>query len=162
MTRYSRERFLTELILDPASASGDLSKNPKIDEDFLILSTVHSAKGQEWDTVYIMHVSDGTFPNEFASGNEALMEEERRLLNVAMTRAKNRLVLVNPLKYFVPQQPKYLDNHVYGTKSRFLTQNVMQYIDPDVYATTPTQSKEFKRANIKVDVKSRLRAPWVS
>ena len=158
----SRERFLTELVLDPASASGDLCKKPKIDEDFLILSTVHSAKGQEWDTVYLMHVSDGTFPNEFATGNKALMEEERRLLNVAMTRPKNRLVLVNPLKYFVPQQAKYGDNHVYGAKSRFLTQNVMQYIDSDIYGTSPAHSEKLKRSNIKVDVKSRLRAAWVT
>jgi DNA helicase-2/ATP-dependent DNA helicase PcrA len=158
----SRERFLTELVLDPASASGDLCNKPKIDEDFLILSTVHSAKGQEWDTVYVMHVSDGTFPNEFAAGNKVSMEEERRLLNVAMTRPKNRLILVNPLKYFVPQQSKYGDNHVYGTKSRFLTKNVMQYIDSDFYDTSPTQSKELERSNIKVDVKSRLRAAWAT
>ncbi len=128
----------------------------------MILSTVHSAKGQEWDTVYVMHVSDGTFPNEFATGSKVSMEEERRLLNVAMTRPKNRLILLNPLKYFVPQQSKYGDNHVYGTKSRFLTENVMQYIDLDVYESSPTQPKELKRSNVKVDVKSRLRATWAT
>ena len=91
------------------------------------------------------------------------MEEERRLLNVAMTRPKNRLILVNPLKYFVPQQAKYGDNHVYGSpKAGFLLKNVMQYIDSDFYDTSPTQSKELERSNIKVDVKSRLRAAWVT
>jgi DNA helicase-2/ATP-dependent DNA helicase PcrA len=98
----SRQAFLTELTLDPPSGSGDLAGAPHIDEDFLVLSTVHSAKGQEWDTVYVQHFSDGSFPNEFAAGDDKKLEEERRLAYVALTRAKNKLVMVNPIKYFVP------------------------------------------------------------
>jgi DNA helicase-2/ATP-dependent DNA helicase PcrA len=87
--RYpTRERFLTELTLDPPSAAGDLAGDPYLDEDYLILSTVHSAKGQEWDAVFVLNVSDGNFPSEFSTGNPDLIEEERRLLYVAMTRAK--------------------------------------------------------------------------
>ena len=109
-----------------------------------------------------MRVSDGTFPNEFSTGSKASLEEERRLLNVAMTRPKNRLILVNPLKYFVPQQSQHGDNHVYGAKSRFLTEKVMRCIDSESYDSSPTQSKELQRSNIKVDVKSRLRAAWAT
>ena len=102
--RYpTRERFLTELTLDPPSAAGDLAGDPLLDEDYLVLSTVHSSKGQEWDAVYILNVSDGNFPSEFATGKPHMIEEERRLLYVAMTRAKQSLSLVAPLKYHVTQ-----------------------------------------------------------
>ncbi|EQD80794.1 UvrD/REP helicase, partial [mine drainage metagenome] len=87
----SRERFLTELALDPPAAAGDLSGPPALDEDYLVLSTVHSAKGMEWDTVYLLNVVDGSFPSEFAAGRAELLEEERRLFYVALTRAQNDL-----------------------------------------------------------------------
>lgn len=155
----SRQSFLTTLALDPASGSGGLAGEPHIDEDYLILSTVHSAKGQEWDTVYVQHFSDGTFPNEFAMGDSAKLEEERRLAYVALTRAKNRLVMVSPLKYFVPQQAKYGDRHVYGTKSRFLTEPVLATIDQTHWSsragTKPTWDK-----TVKVDLKNRARGMW--
>ncbi len=118
----SRETFLTELALDPPSATGDLAGAPLLDEDYLVLSTVHSAKGQEWEAVYLLNVSDGNFPNEFAAGKPEQIEEERRLLYVAMTRAKTSLDLISPLKYYVTQQSRMGDRHVYGAKSRFLTQ----------------------------------------
>ena len=88
------------MALDPAAASGDLAGTPLLDEDYLILSTVHSAKGQEWEAVYLLNVSDGNFPNEFAAGKPEQIEEERRLLYVAMTRAKTSLELIAPLKRF--------------------------------------------------------------
>src|SRR6185436_6926159 len=72
----SREDFLTELALDPPSATGDLAGPPLLDEDYLVLSTVHSAKGQEWDAVYVLNVSDGSFPSEFSTGRAELIEEE--------------------------------------------------------------------------------------
>ena len=92
----SREAFVTELTLDPPQATGDLAGAPLLDEDYLILSTVHSAKGQEWDAVYVLNVTDGSFPSEFATGRAGSIEEERRLLYVAMTRAKRDLHLVAP------------------------------------------------------------------
>ena len=99
----TRERFLTELTLDPPVVTGDQSASASKDEDYVILSTIHSAKGQEWDYVYVLNVADGNFPSEFAAGKPDLIEEERRLLYVAMTRARNELHLCAPLK--IPGHP---------------------------------------------------------
>ncbi len=121
----SRERFLTELTLDPPQATGDQAGPPHKDEDYLILSTVHSAKGQEWDSVYLLNVTDGSFPGEFAAGKPAQVEEERRLLYVAITRAKHDLHLVAPLRFYVTQQHRWGDRHVYGARSRFMSDAVL-------------------------------------
>jgi DNA helicase-2/ATP-dependent DNA helicase PcrA len=121
----TRERFLTDLTLDPPAVTSDQSGVASKDEDYVILSTIHSAKGQEWDCVYVLNVADGNFPSEFANGKPELIEEERRLLYVAMTRARNELHLCAPLKYAVTQQAKDGDTHVYGAKSRFMTDKVM-------------------------------------
>lgn len=155
----SRVSFLTELTLDPPSASGDLPTSAHIDEDYLVLSTVHSAKGQEWDTVYVQHFSDGTFPNEFAAGDDKKMEEERRLAYVAMTRAKNQLVLVNPLKYFVPEQTKYGDRHVYGAKSRFLTDPVLATLKQTHWSSRPEARPKWDQT-VRIDLKHRARSMW--
>jgi DNA helicase-2/ATP-dependent DNA helicase PcrA len=155
----SRRSFLTELTLDPPSGSGDLAGPPHIDEDYLVLSTVHSAKGQEWDTVYVQHFSDGTFPNEFAAGDRNKLEEERRLAYVALTRAKNKLVLVNPFKYFIPEQAKYGDRHVYGTKSRFLTDPVLATLEQTHWSSRPPAGPRWD-ADVRVDLKDRARSMW--
>ena len=90
----TRERFLTELTLDPPNATSDRADTPLLDEDYLILSTIHSAKGQEWGSVYILNVVDGCIPSDMATATPAEIEEERRLLYVAMTRAKDDLHLI--------------------------------------------------------------------
>ena len=95
----TRERFLTELTLDPPAVTSDQSGVASKDEDYVVLSTIHSAKGQEWDFVYVLNVADGNFPSEFSTGKPEMIEEERRLLYVAMTRARNELHLCAPLKY---------------------------------------------------------------
>jgi superfamily I DNA/RNA helicase len=87
----SRERFLSEVTLDPPSATGAEAGPPLLDEDYLILSTIHSAKGQEWDAVFVLNVVDGCIPSDMATGTPEEIEEERRLLYVAMTRAKSTL-----------------------------------------------------------------------
>lgn len=102
----TRERFLSELALDPPQASSDLAGAPLLDEDYLVLSTIHSAKGQEWDAVHVLNVADGNFPLEFATGKAEQIEEERRLLYVAMTRAKTELHLIAPLRYYVTRQSR--------------------------------------------------------
>src|SRR5450631_2043786 len=122
----SRERFITELTLDPPHATSDLAGTPTLDEDYLVLSTVHSAKGMEWDTVYVLNVVDGSFPSEFATGRTELIDEEWRLLYVAMTRARNELQLCVPLRFPVTQQPKSGDAHVYGGRSRFMSEKVLK------------------------------------
>jgi DNA helicase-2/ATP-dependent DNA helicase PcrA len=155
----TRERFLSELALDPAQASGDLSGTPMLDEDYLILSTIHSAKGQEWDAVHILNVADGNFPSEFSTGHPEQVEEERRLLYVAMTRAKTDLHLIAPLKYYVTQQSRMGDRHVYGAKSRFLTKPVMACLEPMAWGET---DKEQMPAIAKpgVNVAEKLRSLW--
>jgi DNA helicase-2/ATP-dependent DNA helicase PcrA len=129
----SRERFLTELTLDPPTVTGDKSGTASKDEDYVILSTIHSAKGQEWDIVYVLNVADGNFPSEFSTGKPEMIEEERRLLYVAMTRARNELHLCAPLKYLLTQQPKNGDAHVYGAKSRFMTDKVLACFEPATF-----------------------------
>ena len=155
----TRERFLSELALDPAQASGDLAGTPLLDEDYLVLSTVHSAKGQEWESVYLLNLADGNFPSEFSAGREELIEEERRLLYVAMTRAKTELDLIAPLKYYVTQQSHLGDRHVYGAKSRFLTREVMACLDPVAWGETDTQDHP-AGGRTKVDVAGKLRQLW--
>ncbi len=94
----TRERFLTELTLDPPEATGAEAGSPLLDEDYLILSTIHSAKGQEWDAVFILNLADGCIPSDMAAGSPEHIEEERRVLGVAMTRAKLHLHLIQPLR----------------------------------------------------------------
>jgi DNA helicase-2/ATP-dependent DNA helicase PcrA len=158
----TRERFLSELTLDPPQATGDLAGAPALDEDYLILSTIHSAKGQEWDRVYVLHVADGNFPSEFATGKPEQIEEERRLLYVAMTRAKHALDLISPLKYYVTQQPRRGDAHVYGARSRFLTPKVMQCFDALAWPGEAAAAGDAPaaRALPRIDVAARLRDQW--
>jgi DNA helicase-2/ATP-dependent DNA helicase PcrA len=132
----SRERFLSELTLDPPQATSDLAGQPLLDEDYLVLSTVHSAKGMEWNSVYILNVVDGSFPSEFATRSEALIDEERRLLYVAMTRARDEVSLVVPLRFAVTSQSPRSDAHVYGGRSRFMTEKVLKTLEEAVYHGT--------------------------
>jgi DNA helicase-2/ATP-dependent DNA helicase PcrA len=158
-TYGTRERFLTELALDPPQATSDLAGEPCLDEDYLVLSTVHSAKGQEWEAVYLLNVTDGNFPNEFSTGKPEAIEEERRLLYVAMTRARTRLDLIVPLKYYVTQQSRMGDRHVYGAQSRFLTRAVMACLEPLAYGESSESARPAAR-EAPVDVASRLRDMW--
>jgi len=120
----TRERFLTELTLDPPGATSDESGAPGLDEDYTILSTIHSAKGQEWNAVYVLNVVDGCMPSDLATGSAAEIEEERRLLYVAMTRAKDHLHLLVPQRFHVHQQATYGDRHVYAALTRFIPPEV--------------------------------------
>jgi DNA helicase-2/ATP-dependent DNA helicase PcrA len=157
----TRERFITELTLDPPEAASDLAGKPNLDEDFLVLSTIHSAKGMEWDTVYLLNVVDGSFPSEFATRKPELIEEERRLLYVAMTRARNELMLYCPLKFPITSQPKHSDGHVYGGRSRFMTEKVLRAIDATVLHGTHGDEVALGDAgNSALDVNARLKEMW--
>ena len=125
----SRERFLTELTLDPPDATSDQAGVPLRDEDYLILSTIHSAKGQEWKSVFVLNVVDGCIPSDLGTGTTAEIEEERRLLYVAMTRAKDHLHLVVPQRFFTHQQSATGDRHVYAARTRFIPSALLKLFE---------------------------------
>jgi DNA helicase-2/ATP-dependent DNA helicase PcrA len=159
----TRERFLTELTLDPPTVTGDKSGPASKDDDYVILSTIHSAKGQEWDIVYVLNVADGNFPSEFSTGKPEMVEEERRLLYVAMTRARNELHLCVPLKYLVTQQPKNGDAHVYGSKSRFMTDKVLACFEQTTFRSlrgVESLREDAAAAAPAVDVVAQLKEMW--
>ncbi|MGH8255865.1 MAG: ATP-dependent helicase [Steroidobacteraceae bacterium] len=162
-TQYpSRERFITELTLDPPHGTSDLAGTPLHNEDYLVLSTVHSAKGMEWDTVYVLNVIDGHFPSEFATSRSELIEEERRLLYVAMTRARNELQLCVPLKFPLTQQSRSGDAHVYGGRSRFITDKVLKCMEQIGFqgGGLPEVPVLDEASATTLDVASRLKDMW--
>jgi DNA helicase II / ATP-dependent DNA helicase PcrA len=157
----SRERFITEMTLDPPNATSDLSGKAHQDEDYLVLSTIHSAKGMEWDTVFVLNVVDGSFPSEFATGKAELVDEERRLLYVAMTRARNELQLISPLKFPLTQQSPRGDAHVYGGRSRFLSDKVMKCFEQSSYVGTHLSDTKLGAAQpIRIDATGILKDMW--
>ena len=123
-SRYdTRQKFLTEIVLDPPASTGDIAGPPVKDEDWLVLSTIHSAKGLEWDTVYLIHAADGNLPADMATGTEEEIEEELRLTYVAMTRARDFLYVLWPLRYY-SKSAGISDNHSYAQCCRFFTNSV--------------------------------------
>jgi ATP-dependent DNA helicase UvrD/PcrA len=124
-TYRSRERFLTELTLDPPEATSGQAGVPHLDEDYLILSTIHSAKGQEWRSVFVLNAVDGCIPSDLGTGTTEEIEEERRLLYVAMTRARDSLHLVVPQRFFTSGQRGSGDRHVYASRTRFIPDNLI-------------------------------------
>jgi DNA helicase II / ATP-dependent DNA helicase PcrA len=157
----SRERFLSDLALDPPEATGAEAGPPHLDEDFLILSTIHSAKGQEWDSVYVINVADGNLPSDLATAHPEQIEEERRLLYVAMTRAKNALSLIHPLRFFIRQQSKRGDKHVFTPRTRFIPEAILDRFDrTSPVLGTPRNDVAATASGPAVDVAARLRAQW--
>jgi DNA helicase-2/ATP-dependent DNA helicase PcrA len=130
----NRQRFLADLTLDPPSSTGDLAGPPLLDEDWLTLSTIHSAKGLEWNVVFVIHAADGHIPSDMATGDPDEIEEERRLLYVAMTRARDALHVSFPQRYY--RRPTGRDDaHSYAQRSRFLPEEILTHFDriaPDV------------------------------
>ena len=119
----SRERFVTDLTLDPPASTSDLAGPPHLDEDFVTLSTIHSAKGGEWDVVHVIHAADGMIPSDMAAGDPDELEEERRLFYVALTRARDELHVSFPLRYHRSNRGLE-DRHWYAQLTRFLPEEV--------------------------------------
>jgi DNA helicase-2/ATP-dependent DNA helicase PcrA len=146
----SRRQFLADLTLDPPSSTGDLAGPPHLDEDYLILSTIHSAKGLEWDVVHVIHAADGMIPSDMSTGNDDEIEEERRLLYVALTRARDALHVTYPQRYY--RRPKGLeDPHSYSQRSRFLPDEVLlhfEVIGPKVVAVPDDGPSVTAAANV--------------
>ena len=157
----SRERFLTELTLDPPDATSDQAGVPLLDEDYLILSTIHSAKGQEWKSVFILNVVDGCIPSDLGTGTTAEIEEERRLLYVAMTRAKDNLSLVMPQRFFTHGQNPQGDRHVYASRTRFIPASLLKHFESTTWPQSDALARERLAARkVRIDVGARMRGMW--
>ena len=157
----SRERFLTELTLDPPDATSDQAGVPLLDEDYLILSTIHSAKGQEWKAVHVLNVVDGCMPSDLGTGSTHELEEERRLLYVAMTRARDELNLIVPQRFFVTQQAKHGDRHLYAQRSRFIPRAMVGLFEDILWPpVTPAHIEGLSPAPVRMDISAQMRGMW--
>ncbi|MGH2530296.1 MAG: ATP-dependent helicase [Actinomycetota bacterium] len=124
----TRGRFLADLALDPPTSTSDLAGPPLLDEDYLVLSTIHSAKGGEWDVVHVIHAADGVMPSDMATGDEERIEEERRLFYVALTRARDALYVYFPLRYR-RRNHAFEDRYHHAQLTRFLPEEVRGLFD---------------------------------
>lgn len=156
----SRERFLTELTLDPPDATSDEAGPPHRDEDYLILSTIHSAKGQEWKNVFVLNTVDGCIPIDLAVGSKEDIDEERRLLYVAMTRAKDGLHLVMPQRFFVHGQAARGDRHVYASRTRFIPASILGAFEQTSWASVQAKDDPRRQPQVHVDLGARMRDMW--
>jgi DNA helicase-2/ATP-dependent DNA helicase PcrA len=147
----SVSQFVSELVLDPPASSADLAGPPHLDEDYLVLSTVHSAKGLEWDVVHLISAYDGNFPADMASADEESIAEERRLFYVALTRARRRLHIYVPARFY--HRPRGRDDtHGYGQPSRFLTDAVQSLCDRTAPAELPVGAPHARAAPRRIEV----------
>jgi DNA helicase-2/ATP-dependent DNA helicase PcrA len=156
----SRAAFLADLTLDPPTSTGDLAGPPLLDEEYTVLSTIHSAKGCEWDIVYVIHAADGVLPSDMSVG-EAEIEEERRLLYVAMTRARDRLYVTFPLRYY-HKKHALGDSHSFAQLSRFLPPALFPLFER---STTGNNEREatttpLAAAPVSQTVQARLKKLW--
>ena len=152
-----RGGFLSELALDPPTSTSDLAGPPLLDEDYLILSTVHSAKGGEWDVVHVIHAADGMIPSDMATSNKDEIEEERRLFYVALTRARDNLYVYFPLRFY--RHPRGLDDaHHFAQITRFLPEQIQSLFDRRASGSLETASGTPSSARAAVD--NLLAALW--
>lgn len=157
----SRMRFLAELTLDPPDATSDQAGAPLLDEEYLILSTIHSAKGQEWKSVFVLNVVDGCIPSDLGTGTTDDIEEERRLLYVAMTRAKDSLHLVVPQRFFTSGQSGLGDRHVYASRTRFIPPALLPLFDRITWPVVAAQdSGRTDARQVRLDISARMRSMW--
>ncbi len=157
----TREEFLTELTLDPPDASGAEAGEPQLDEDYLILSTIHSAKGQEWDAVFVLNLVDGCIPSDMATGKPDQIDEERRLLYVAMTRAREHLHLVQPTRFYRTHQHRHGRGYVLAPRSRFLPDEILGLFTR-IFQAAPTSVGDAPCPGgaARIDIGARLREMW--
>jgi DNA helicase-2/ATP-dependent DNA helicase PcrA len=159
-SRYpSRRTFLTDLQLDPPTSTSDLAGPPHKDEDWLVLSTIHSAKGCEWDVVYLIHASDGCLPSDMSTGSDEEIEEELRLAYVAATRARDFLYICWPLRYY-HNRSSFTDRHLYAQLSRFFTEQVQSTMDLVSAGDGTSEIGDTESDGSDLDIKSRLEAMW--
>ncbi len=155
----SRGRFIVDLTLDPPASTGDYAGPPLLDDDYLILSTIHSAKGCEWEAVHLIHAADGMIPSDMATGSEDEIEEERRLLYVALTRAKDSLCVYWPLRYY-HRPPGLGDAHSYAQLTRFLAAGPRSCFDEEVEAPARESDAEVSGVDAGASVDELLGRLW--
>jgi DNA helicase-2/ATP-dependent DNA helicase PcrA len=158
----NRAQLVAELVLDPPAATSDLAGPPSLEEDYLVLSTVHSAKGGEWDAVHVIHAADGMFPSDLATRDPEEIDEERRLFYVALTRARDHLHVYFPLRYF-HRRVGYDDRHHYGQLTRFLppvTHDLFERHHPAARTDDAVAVAGRPTTPLGVDVDRALEALW--
>ncbi len=159
----SRERFLTELTLDPPGATSDEAGVPLLDEDYLILSTIHSAKGQEWTSVFVLNCIDGCIPSDLGTGTSEEIEEERRLLYVAMTRARDGLDLMVPQRCYIHHQARRGDRHVLAQRTRFIPDHILDRFEARLWpAVIAGPGHARATAGPRVDIAAKMRQRWAA
>lgn len=158
-TYRSRSGFITDLTLDPPTSTSDLAQAPHLDEDYLVLSTIHSAKGCEWDVVHIIHASDGMIPSDMAVGTREGLDEERRLFYVAMTRAKNALYIYFPFRYY-HRKHSLGDRHSYAQLTRFISDGTRRLLDERNAETPPSEWPEQNQTDARRRLDDRLQDLW--
>jgi DNA helicase-2/ATP-dependent DNA helicase PcrA len=156
----SRSQFLSDMTLDPPSSTQDLAADPLLDEDWLTLSTIHSAKGLEWESVYVLHAADGNIPSDIATGSDAEIEEERRLFYVALTRAKSHLHVMHPQRYYFHAHHKS-DHHSYSQRTRFLPDELLPLFER-VTVERPSEGKAGAAATgvTTAEIRKRIGRMW--
>jgi DNA helicase II / ATP-dependent DNA helicase PcrA len=125
-----------------------------------VLSTIHSAKGQEWEVVFVLNVTDGCIPSDMAVGSPEQIEEELRLLYVAMTRARQHLHLVHPSRFFRTHQHRYADGYTLATRSRFIPDGILDLFERRAHSRGGHHSAPQLESEIRVNVAARMREMW--
>jgi DNA helicase-2/ATP-dependent DNA helicase PcrA len=159
----SRSEMLADLTLDPPASTEDLAGDPMLDEDYLVLSTIHSAKGLEWDAVYVIHASDGNIPSDLATGKAEQIDEELRLFYVALTRAKRSLQVCFPLRYYHVARGGFSDRHSYAQLTRFISENVKPHFDCRAAFGGLDEGEQGPKSSdpsVVAEVRRRARAMW--
>ena len=154
-----RSTLLAELTLDPPASTQDLAGPPSLDDDYLVLSTIHSAKGLEFDAVYVIHAADGNIPSDLATGSAEEIDEELRLFYVALSRARDHLSVFFPLRWY--DRPAGVGGrHSYAQLSRFLSAPVRAAFDERAAPPSPSDGAPVPSPGASADIRRRLHDLW--
>ena len=160
----SRMSFLEEITLDPPSSTQDIANDSsKTDDDFLVLSTIHSSKGLEWDAVYVLQAADGSIPSEMSLESNDEIDEERRLFYVALTRAKNWLYVCFPHRQYF-QNRRWNQAHSYAQLTRFISSKTLPLFQrrPAFNAEDLDTPEEAQIETTAEDIRKNIRNMWSS
>src|SRR5258707_15669221 len=154
------DSFRAEWTRNAPGPAGPKAVPPHLDEDYLVLSTIHSAKGQEWDAVFVLNVIDGGIPSDMAVGSREQIEEERRLLYVAMTRARQHLHLVQPMRLFRSHQHRHGDGYILTMRSRFIPDALLELFERQACGRVDHAPGSPTDLPTRVNVAARMRERW--